>query len=99
MPIAEPPSLRALGVVPFQINPHYTDAQIPHHAGETRAERLQEFVLANPGLPVLALREGSLLRVEGDEWMLLGDKPARIFACGKEPVDVQPGGSLAALRD
>ena len=98
MPIAEPPSLRALGLVPFQINPHYTDAQIPNHAGETRAERLLEFTAANPGLPVLALREGSVLRVEGAEWTLLGDKPARIFAHAQEPVDVQPGGSLAALR-
>lgn len=98
MPIAEPPSLRALGLVPFQINPHYTDTAIPQHAGETRAERLLEFTAANPGLPVLALREGSILRVEGSSWTLLGTKPARIFTHAGEPEEVQPGGSLGALK-
>jgi len=98
MPIVEPPSLRALSLVPFQINPHYSEAQIPNHAGETRAERLLEFIAANPGLPVLALREGSILRVEGEGWSLLGEKPARIFTHGAEPLDVEPGGSLAPLK-
>ncbi len=98
MPVVEPPSLRALGLVPFQINPHYTDAQIPEHAGETRAERLLEFIACNPGLPVLALREGSILRVEGAAWTLLGTKSARVFAHGREPVDIEPGGALSGLQ-
>jgi dipeptidase E len=98
MPITEPPSLSALNLVPFQVNPHYTDAAIPDHGGETRAERLHEFVAANPGMPVLALREGSTLRVEGESWTLLGERPARVFGRSAEPIEVAPRGSLDALR-
>lgn len=72
MPIVEPPSLRALGLVPFQINAHYTDAHPPGFRGETRAERLNEFVLANPGVPVVGLPEGTMLRVGGDDVRLAG---------------------------
>ena len=97
MPIVQPPSFEALGLVPFQINPHYTDAVIPEHAGETRAERLLEFVAANPGVPVVGLREGSILRVEGGTLELLGPKPARVFLSGREPEECQPGGSLRFL--
>ena len=91
MPIVEPPSLDALGFLPFQINPHYTDARMPDHSGETRAERLLEFVEVNPDMPVLGLREGSILRVEGAAMTLLGEKPARLFRKGREPEDVAPG--------
>lgn len=91
MPIVEPPSFRALGLVPFQLNPHYTDARLPAHAGETRGERLLEFVDANPTTPVLALREGSTLRVEGSVLTLLGPHPALVFRRGQEPEDVPPG--------
>jgi dipeptidase E len=97
MPIAEPPSLTALGLVPFQINPHYTDAVIPQHSGETRADRLLEFVEANPDVPVVGLREGSMLRVERNRLTLLGEKSARIFAKGKEPYEVEPGAELQFL--
>jgi dipeptidase E len=83
--------------VPFQINPHYTDAVIPDHAGETRAERLLEFVAANPGVPVVGLREGSMLRVEGGTLELLGSKPARVFLSGREPAEYEPGASLQFL--
>jgi dipeptidase E len=72
MPIVEPPSLDALGLVPFQINAHYTDAHPPGFRGETRAQRLAEFVAANPGVPVVGLPEGTLLRVEGDDVRLHG---------------------------
>ncbi|MEJ7809944.1 MAG: dipeptidase PepE [Gemmatimonadaceae bacterium] len=72
MPIVEPPSLAALGLVPFQINAHYTDFHPPGFRGETRAERLAEFVTANPGVPVLGLPEGTLLRVEGSDMRVLG---------------------------
>ena len=63
MPVAEPPTFRALGLVPFQINPHFTDAHPPGHRGETRRQRLAEYVAANPGVPVLGLPEGTALRV------------------------------------
>lgn len=91
MPIVEPPSLRALGLVPFQLNPHYTDARLPDHAGETRAERLLEFAEANATTPVLALREGSILRVERGTLTLLGPHPALVFRKGREPEEVAPG--------
>ena len=99
MPIVEPPSLEALALVPFQINPHYTDAVIPDHAGETRAERLLEFVTANPGARVVGLREGSILRVEGRRLDLLGPKPARVFVGGREPTEHEPGASLQFLME
>jgi len=70
---------------------------IPNHAGETRAERLLEFVALNPGVPVVGLREGSILRVEGSDLTLLGEKPARLFVSGKEPAEYAPGGSLQFL--
>jgi dipeptidase E len=91
MPIVEPPTLDAFGLIPFQLNPHYTDARLPDHAGETRAERLLEFVEANPAVPVLALREGSMLRVEGAARLLLGERPALVFRHGHEPEEIPPG--------
>jgi dipeptidase E len=97
MPVVEPPSFKALGLVPFQINPHYTDASIEGHHGETRDERLLEFVHANPGVRVVGLREGSLLRIEGASIALHGGKPARIFQKGEEPADLSPGAPLDFL--
>jgi dipeptidase E len=97
MPIVEPPSFDSLALVPFQINPHYTDEVLPRHQGETRADRLMEFIAANPGMPVAALREGSILRVEGDGVELLGDKTARVFLHGHEPSEHPPGDSLQFL--
>jgi dipeptidase E len=97
MPIVEPPSLNALGLVPFQINPHHTDVRIEGHMGETRDERLIEFTLANPGVRVIGLREGTMLRVEGDEITLIGGKPARIFLKGEEPRDVDSDGLCASV--
>ena len=72
MPVVQPRSFDALGLVPFQINPHYTDYHPPGHRGETRADRLAEFVALNPGVTVVGLREGSVLRREGDQLHLLG---------------------------
>ena len=97
MPIVEPPSLDALGLIPFQINPHYTEATLDGHAGETRDDRLLEFVAANPGQPVVGLREGTALRIEGKQSTLLGDRPARIFGVGPEAFDVEPGTPLDML--
>jgi dipeptidase E len=97
MPIVEPASLNAAGVVPFQINPHYLDAHPAGHGGETREERLLEFIVANPGVHVVGLREGSILRVEGRRLTLLGERPARIFLHGRPPWEVSPSASLAFL--
>ena len=91
MPIVQPPSFESLNLVPFQINAHYIDPD-PHstHKGETREERIREFLEEND-VPVVGLREGSILRVEDGTTTLLGDKTARIFRRGAEAVEVPPG--------
>ena len=97
MPIVEPPSFDALNLVPFQLNPHYTDYHPPGHMGETRDERLGEFVHTNPGIRVVGIREGTMLRVERDDIKLLGGKPARHFLKGEEPRDLAPEESFGFL--
>jgi dipeptidase E len=91
MPVVEPPSFAALALVSYQINPHFTDAPIPNHGGETRSERLLEFLELNPGMPVLGLPEGTAVRVDANGAALLGEQPARAFLKGREPWDVAPG--------
>lgn len=98
MPIVEPAGFRALGLVPFQINAHYTDATIPNHGGETRAERIEEFVAANPGVWVAGLRESSLIRAEDRSLRLIGDAPATIFGAAA-PADYAPGADLGFLLE
>lgn len=87
MPIIEPLSLASLNLVPFQVKPHYIDTHPLGHAGETRDERLAEFIEVNREVTVIGLREGTMLHVEGDTIRLTGDKPARIFRYACEPVD------------
>jgi len=91
MPIVEPPSFDALRLIPFQLNPHFTDAVIPNHGGETRSERLLEFMELNRDMPVLALREGTALQAKDDRMILLGDQPGRGFLHGREPWEIMPG--------
>ncbi len=94
MPIVEPPSLRALGLVSFQINPHYLDPDPgSKHMGETRETRLREFHEEND-TPVVGLREGAILRVEGESILLKGQAGARLFRRGQEPVEVALGSGL-----
>lgn len=91
MPIVFPPSFEALGLVPFQINPHYLDADPSStHKGETREQRLREYLEEND-TPVVGLREGSALRVEHGMVTLVGVHPARIFRKGEEPFEVDTG--------
>ena len=87
MPVIEPPSLDALNLVSFQINPHYIDSHPPGHAGETRDERLAEYTQVNKETTVIGLREGTLLQVKGATIQLTGDQPARIFRHGQESFD------------
>ena len=75
MPIVEPLSFKALNLISFQINPHYLDAHPDGHAGETREMRIEEFLAANKGIRVAGLREGCMLRVEGDRVALIGSRP------------------------
>jgi dipeptidase E len=91
MPIVEPPSLRALGLVPFQINAHYTTAHPLGFQGETRDERLAEFLELNRGVDVLALPEGTLLRVEGREVTVWGGDPVKRMRYGAEVEELRVG--------
>lgn len=99
MPIVEPPSLAALGLVPFQVNPHYTDARLPDHGGETREERLLEFVARNPAVPVVGLPEGSFLRIVGRQCRLEGPHGARLFRHGQPIAELAAGSDLSSLLD
>jgi len=79
MPIIFPPSFAALGLVPFQINPHYTDGRIPDHNGESREDRIREFLEINQTITVVGLKEGTMIRVEGPTVCLQGNKTVKIF--------------------
>jgi len=83
MPIVDPGGLDALGLVPFQINGHYLNVVLPDHHGETRDERLEEFVLANPERPVIGLPEGDWIRVAGSSMALGGPHAAVWFEKGR----------------
>ena len=97
MPIVEPPSFNALGLVWFQINPHYLNTdKNSTHMGETREERLLQF-LEEDSTPIAALREGAMLRMEDGITLLKGSSGARIFRRGLEPVETLPGDQLDAL--
>jgi dipeptidase E len=97
MPIIEPPSFNAMGLIKFQINPHYLDPD-PNskHMGETREERLRQYLEENE-IPVIGLREGSLLWVDGEKITLGGEKTARVFRRGKEPFEIEPGALVNAV--
>ncbi len=97
MPIVQPPSFDALGLVSFQINPHYLDPD-PNstHMGETREKRITEFLEEND-TPVAALREGAMARCEDDAIVLKGSTGARIFRRGHAPVETLPGDRLDDL--
>jgi dipeptidase E len=97
MPIVEPPSFDALALVEFQISPHYLDPDpTSHHMGETQEERILQFLEENDAA-VAGLREGSMLRVEGDTIELRGSTGARIFRRDHEPVEVMPGTPVQEL--
>jgi dipeptidase E len=88
MPIVEPESFGAFNLVPFQINPHYTDLNPPGHAGETREDRIMEYLAANPGDTVLGLREGCMLTVNEGRMRLAGSKSVRVFRYNTPPVEL-----------
>lgn len=91
MPIVYPPSFDGLGLVPFNINPHYLDPDPDStHMGETRETRIKEFHVFNK-IPVIGLREGSYLQVKGDSMYLKGPHTARLFHSGKQPIEIAAG--------
>lgn len=98
MPIVQPPSLSALEVVPFQINPHYLDHAVKGEEGiETRDDRINEFIEVNPNRYVVGLRHGSLLRIEDSTIKLIGASGARVFLKGREATDYGPEESVQFL--
>lgn len=96
MPIVEPAGFEALGLLPFQVNPHYVDPDPgSRHMGETREERIREFLEEND-VAVLGLREGAWLSREGQKLRLEGNS-ARLFRRGQEPEEHPPGTDLSRL--
>ncbi|KAJ6637468.1 putative alpha-aspartyl dipeptidase [Pseudolycoriella hygida] len=97
MPIVFPPTFDAIGLVPFNINPHYLDADPNNkHQGETREDRLKEFHEQNV-TPVLGLREGTALLVDGDRAQLVGEFNGRLFRQNEKPEEIQPNTDLSFL--
>lgn len=97
MPITDPKTFETLGLVPFQINPHYLDVHPVDHGGETREMRIQEFITENPDLFVVGLREGTMLWVEDEKMTLIGSRTARIFRQGQAPIEVGRNDDLRFL--
>ena len=99
MPIVQPPSFDALNLIPFQINPHYLDAD-PNstHKGETRAQRLQEYLEEN-SVPVAGLREGTWLKVTGNQCQLFGKKDMILFRQGQGTEEFEPASDLSFLME
>jgi dipeptidase E len=98
MPIVYPPSFQTLGIVPFNLNPHYLDPD-PNstHKGETRETRIKEFHTINTQ-PVVGLREGSWLECKADKITLKGSLSARIFTCNKVPFELETNNELSDLN-
>ena len=97
MPIVQPESFRAIGLVSFQINPHYLDANPVGHAGETREQRILEYLEANRSRYVVGLREGCMLRIDDNGIELIGSRPMRIFKKGQPTYEVNPGDDISFL--
>lgn len=97
MPVVDPRGFAALGLVPFQINPHYTERTLGGHGGESRDDRIKEFLKMNPALDVLGIREGSLVKVEGPRATLLLGPGARLFKHARAARDLKAGADVSTL--
>lgn len=97
MPIIDPRGFDTTGLVPFQINPHYLDANPEGHGGETREQRIEEFLEINPDVYVVGLREGTMLRIEDSQISLIGSRKARIFRKGTTPEELSAGDDFEFL--
>ncbi len=97
MPVIEPESFSSFNLIPFQINPHYLDANPAGHAGETREDRIKEFIHVNRDIYVVGLREGTMLLLENSSIQLIGERKARIFRYGKETMELSSDNYLSFL--
>ncbi len=97
MPIVDPSGFDALNLVPFQINPHYLDANPAGHGGETREQRILEFITVNQQIYVVGLREGCMFHVKGSNMRMKGIHSLRLFRYGCEPREIPPGEDLSFL--
>lgn len=97
MPVVEPDSFSSLNLIPFQINPHYLDSNPAGHAGETREQRIEEFIEVNPGIYVVGLREGTMLLVHDKKVELAGPRNARIFKKGSAPAELSSENDFSFL--
>lgn len=91
MPIIDPGNFNTMNLVPFQINPHYLDANPEGHGGETREQRIEEFLEINPGTYVVGLREGTMLKLENKKIELIGSRQLRIFLKDNKPKELSAG--------
>jgi len=91
MPIIDPQGFECVGIIPFQINPHYLDANPEGHAGETREQRIEEFLEMNPNMYVAGLREGTMFKLENGNLELIGTRQCRIFKKGEKPIELSAG--------
>jgi dipeptidase E len=97
MPVIQPLSFDALNLVPVQINPHYHELKFENQGGETRKERLEEFLLMNPSRKVIGLPEGMLLQRNDENLVLRGNGVAKLFEYGKAVVELRAGEELSFL--
>jgi Peptidase E len=99
MPIVDPLGFETLNLISFQINPHFTNVQPVGHGGETREDRINEFITLNRDTYVLGLREATLLLRENNKLKLLGSRPAKLFKYGQAPIEIQPDEDLSFLLE
>ncbi len=99
MPIVDPLGFNTLNLVPFQINPHYLDVNPEGHAGETREQRIEEFIEINPSVFVVGLREGSMLKINNQNLTLIGDRTLRVFKKNNEPIELSSKNDLSFLLE
>ncbi len=97
MPIIQPASFDALDLVPFQINPHYTDATIEGHGGESREDRIQEYIEFNRDKYVVGLREGMMIKLNNNKIELIGKKTAKVFKYGEPSRELSPSDDINFL--
>lgn len=97
MPIVDPKGFNCTNLVPFQINPHYLDANPEGHGGETREQRIQEFLEINRDIYVAGLREGTMFWIENKSIKLVGEKYCRIFRYGHEPKELSASDDFGFL--